>query len=402
MSQAKTLHERRLKLIKESRTIAEAAAEANRPLDAEEERQYTELNAEIDALATRIDAIVEGEKRAKASEDAFAELEGRKVEKAGGDARDEGLRAFLRGETRSYTVKPNGPVNYRDLVKGTATAGGNTVPTSFFDRLIAHLIETAALMETNPTVLNTDSGEDIQVPKTTAHSTAVTVGEAVAIPESDPTFGQTTLGAIKKGVMIQVARELIDDTGVDLEGYLAMQAGRALGNAHGSDWSTTVVNDSSLGVTGPDGAGGGFGTQSTADEGFDLLIDLFHSVIAPYRRSRSAFWAMSDLTAAEVRKIKNADGIYAWQPSTQLGQPDLIFGKPVVIDPFIPDVATSTESVLFGDFSQLFIRIAGGVRFERSDDFAFANDLVSFRALMRADAALVDLTGAIRHFLGGT
>jgi len=57
--------------------------------------------------------------------------------------------------------------------------------------------------------------------------------------------------------------------------------------------------------------------------------------------------------------------------------------------------------VLFGDFSQYFVRLAGGVRFERSDDFAFSTDLVTFRCLLRGDAALVDLTGAVKYFAGG-
>jgi HK97 family phage major capsid protein len=140
------------------------------------------------------------------------------------------LRSFLRGERgRFYDVNPEGPVDYRTLVKGTSTAGGNTVPTGFYDRLIAHLIEVSAIMQAGATILNTNSGEVIQVPKTTAHSSAAIVTEGNSIGVSDPAFGQVPLGAYKYGTMIQVSRELLDDTGVDLEGYLAMQAGRALG-----------------------------------------------------------------------------------------------------------------------------------------------------------------------------
>jgi HK97 family phage major capsid protein len=81
-----------------------------------------------------------------------------------------------------------------------------------------------------------------------------------------------------------------------------------------------------------------------------------------------------------------------------VGQPDSILGKPVFIDPFVASPAANAESIFFGDWSMFFVRYAGGIRFERSDDFAFANDLVSFRALLRADAALVDLTGAVKSF----
>jgi HK97 family phage major capsid protein len=209
--------------------------------------------------------------------------------------------------------------------------------------------------------------------------------------------------------MIQVSRELLTDTGVDLEGYLAMQAGRALGNAFGAhaitgDGSSKprgVVTDATVGKTGLTGDSGGFGDQSVVGEGADQLIDLFHSVIAPYRMSQACRWMMNDTTAGVIRKIKTTEGQYIWQPSVIAGQPDTILGKPVLTDPNVASVGLSAKSVVFGDFSQYFVRLAGGIRFERSDEFAFGNDLVTFRCLMRADAALVDLTGAVKVFQGG-
>jgi HK97 family phage major capsid protein len=76
-----------------------------------------------------------------------------------------------------------------------------------------------------------------------------------------------------------------------------------------------------------------------------------------------------------------------------------MMGKPIYTDPFMPAIATGAKSIVFGDISQYFVRLAGGVRFERSDDFAFNTDLVTFRALVRGDGILVDQTGAVKHFL---
>lgn len=408
----KQLRERRSNVWEQAKELADKAAEENRAFSGEEESKWQSLNAELDALDVRIKSVIDGEQRAKDIEDSFGKLTGKPKDK---DAPKEDksvseLRAFLKGETnaRFYDVKPEGPVNYRALSKLTAAAGANTVPTSFYDRLVAHLIETSGLMQAGPTVLNTASGENIQIPKTTAHSTSTPdeVEEASTIPTSEPTFGQVTLGAYKYGVLMQVSRELVEDTGVDLEGYLSMQAGRAIGNqlgtrlitGTGTNMPRGVTVDASTGVTPAAGliAGGGFGSQATADQGFDILINLFHSVISPYRASASCAWLMNDNTASRVRKIKNADGVYAWQPSTQVGMPDTVLGKPVFIDPFVASVGANAKSIVFGDFSQFFVRLAGGVRFERSDDFAFGSDLVSFRALLRGDGALVDLTGAVK------
>jgi len=403
----KKLRERRMNVWEQAKALADRASEENRAFTGEEEAQWTALNAELDALDKRIKAVLEGEQRAKEAEEAFARLRGepRQQGPQSGPTSDE-FRAFLRGEgPRAIDIAPTN-INFRDLTKGSATAGGNTVPTDFYGRLVAHLIETSAILQAGATILNTASGETIQVPKTTAHSSASIVTEGSAISESDPAFGQVSLGAYKYGTLIQVSRELLTDTGVDLEGYLAMQAGRALGNAFGAhaitgtgtSQPTGIITAATVGVTGPTGTATGFGSQDTPGQGGDLLIDLFHSVIAPYRASSACAWLMADQTAAAVRKLKNSQGDYIWQPGLVAGQPDTILGKPVFVDPNVPAPAANAKSVAFGDMSQYFVRLAGGVRFERSDDFAFNSDLVTFRALLRADGALVDLTGAVKVF----
>jgi HK97 family phage major capsid protein len=402
----KRLRDRRLNVWNEAKGLADRAADENRAFSPEEQGQWDGLNTELDALDTRIKSALDTEQRSKDQDEAFNRLQGKPQERGGGQADQKGsteLRAFLRGENgapRYYDVTPDGPVDFRVLSKLTAGAGANTVPTSFYDRLMAHLIETSAILQTNPTVLNTSSGESIQVPKTTAHSSGAIVTEGSAIGASDPAFGQITLGAFKYGCLIQVSRELLNDTGVDLEGYLSMQAGRALGNAFGAHMVTGtgtgqprgVVTDATVGVTGGTGVTGNF----TADN----LIDLFYSVIAPYRASSSAYWITKDSTLANIRKLKDTTNQYIWQPSLQAGAPDLLLGKALVTDPNVAAPAVNAKSVIFGDMSQYFVRMAGGVRFERSDDFAFNTDLVTFRCLLRADAALVDLTGAVKVFVG--
>ena len=417
----KRLRERRANVWEQAKGLADKAAEENRAFSAEEQGTWDALNDELNKLDERIKSAIDTAQRGKDADAAFDRLSGGQGggsgaggqgggqrqggSPAGQAPQDQGeLRAWMRGEGggRFYDVKPNGPIDFRSLTKGSATAGGNTVPTSFYDRLIAHLIQTSAILQSGATVLNTDSGETIQVPKTTAHSSGAIVTEGGTIGTSEPTFGQISLGAYKYGALIQVSRELLDDTGVDLEGYLAMQAGRALGNAFGAHAITGtgtgqprgVVTDATTGVTGGTGVTGAFTS--------DNVIDLFFSVIAPYRRSTAAVWMMADSSIAALRKLKDSTGQYLWQPGLQAGAPDMILGKPVLMDPNVAAVALSAKALIFGDMSQYFVRLAGGgIRFERSDEFAFNSDMVTFRALMRADGALVDLTGAVKTFVGG-
>lgn len=407
----KRLRERRQNVWEQMKGLADQAAEENRAFSAEEQGSWDAQSEELDRLDARIKSALDTEQRAKDADEAFNRLHGGG---AGGERRgmappSQGateLRNWMRGEgPRFLDVRPEGAVDWRSLQQraltvGAATAGGDTVPTTFYDRLIQHLIQNSAIMQSGATVLNTSGGETIQVPKTTAHSSAAIVTEGSAIGESDPTFGQVPLNAYKYGCLIQVSRELLDDSGVDLEGYLSMQAGRALGNAFGahaiigtgSSQPRGVVTDATVGVTGGTGVTGAFTS--------DNVMDLFYSVIAPYRRSPAAVWMMADSSIAAMRKLKDTTGQYIWQPGLQASAPDTILGKPVLMDPNVAATALNAKSIIFGDMSQYFVRLAGGVRFERSDDYAFNTDLVTFRALLRADGALVDLTGAVKTFQG--
>ncbi|MFD9225346.1 phage major capsid protein [Streptomyces sp. NPDC060064] len=398
----KRLQERRANVWEQAKALLDAAEGEKRDLSAEEEQTYQALNADLDKIDARVKDMADSEQRAKDAEASFASLLAKpQTDVRKGDDGNSELRQFLRGERRNYDIRPEGKVNYRDLVKGTATAGGNTVPTTFYNQLLAHLIEVSGIMMAGPTVLNTATGESIEVPVTTAHSSAAITAEGATISESDPAFAKRTLGAYKYGVLVQISTELLTDTGVDLEGYLSMQAGRALGNAFGahaitgtgSSQPTGVVTSASTGVTGGTAVVGAF----TADN----LIDLYFSVIGPYRNSPSCGWLMRDATMAAVRKLKDSQGQYLWQPSVQLGVPDLLLSKPVYTDPTVAAVALSAKSVVFGDFSSYFVRLAGGIRFERSDEFAFNSDLTTFRAILRADGLTVDQTGAIKVFAGG-
>ncbi|MFJ5150840.1 phage major capsid protein [Streptomyces sp. NPDC088353] len=399
-SHIKALQERRANIWEQAKELLDTAEKEKRELTSEEEAKYQALNADLDRIDVRAKDLLEAEQRTKDAEDAFAKLLAKPADqRQKPQEQDSELRRWARGEMRAIDI-PAEKVSHRDLTKGTATAGGNTVPTTFYGQLMAHLIEVSGLMMAGPTVLNTASGETIEIPVTTAHSSASLTAEAGNLPKSDPAFAKRTLGAYKYGVLLQASTELLTDTGVDLEGYLAMQAGRALGNAFGahaitgdgSSKPTGVITSASTGKTGGTGAGGAF----TADD----LIDLYYSVIAPYRNSASCGWLMRDATLGTARKLKDQQGQYLWQPSIQVGAPDTLLGKPVHTDPNVAAVGTTAKSVAFGDISQYFVRMAGGVRFERSDDYAFNSDLVTFRAIIRADGLLVDQTGAVKVFAG--
>ena len=105
-----------------------------------------------------------------------------------------------------------------------------------------------------------------------------------------------------------------------------------------------------------------------------------------------ASWIMNDATVQHIRKKKDSDGNYIWRPGLVAGAPDTLFGAPVFDDTNMATLATGNATVVYGDLSGYYVRYAGPIRVERTD-FAFANDLVSFRFLWRADGDIVDTVG---------
>ena len=111
---------------------------------------------------------------------------------------------------------------------------------------------------------------------------------------------------------------------------------------------------------------------------------------------------MRDATAGKIRNLTNTSGDFLWQPAVTAGQPDRLLGFPVVSDPFVVATAVDANSVAFGDFAAGFvIRDAGSIRIERSDEFAFANDLATWRAILRTDSDVRD-QNAMKLYRGGT
>jgi HK97 family phage major capsid protein len=396
---AKFLREQRASVREQQKALLDAAIAAKRDLTAEEQSSYDKMDADVVGLGESVRKLEESMQEDRAIADAFERIGTQPGTGADSRAKErtEELRSFLKGNgQRALDI----PVELR-ADQTTSNAAG-VIPTGFYGQLWEYMIETSSVLQLNPQILRTNSGETIKLPRATAHSVAGAVTEGVAITASDPTLSSVNSTVTKEGYLTQFSSELLADSGVDLEGYLARSAGRALGNAVGTAAVTAAIAAASAGVTASNGIGAvtSYGTQSTEGEGFDFLIDLYYSVIAPYRNSASCGWLMSDVAASKVRKLKSADGVYAWAPSVIVGQPDLVLGKPVVTDTNVADPAASAKSILFGDWSSLVVRIAGGFRFERSDEFAFDADMATFRALTRHGTVSVD-ANAIKSFVHG-
>jgi len=278
----------------------------------------------------------------------------------------------------------------------TLVPSDNTVPKSFYDQVfdVARLV--GPMLDVGQR-FNTTTGEDITYPTLTAYSTATLKAAGSALADSEPTYSSLTLGAYKYGLLIPVANELITDAGFDITSHLAQQAGNGLGFAvnaalttgDGSDKPNGVVTAAGSGITGGTGVSGAF----TADN----LIDLQYSLDGAARRLPGVAYMANGSTIGAMRKLKDDAGQYLY--AVNVGQPDTFAGYEVVENPAMASVATSAKSVLFGHMPSYLVRTVGGIQVATSTDYAFNQDVTTFRVMMRVDG---DLTHAshIKYFAG--
>jgi HK97 family phage major capsid protein len=207
------------------------------------------------------------------------------------------------------------------------------------------------------------------------------------------------LGAYKFSFLVQLSRELVEDSGVDILRFLADQTGNELGvrvnasltTGSGTNQPKGIVVASAVGVTGGTAVSGAF----TADN----LIDLVYSVDTAGRRLAGSGFQMNAKSIGAMRKLKDTAGNFVFQPALSADANDLLLGYPVFENPAMADTATSAKSVIFGHLPSYFVRSVGGIKLDRSDDFAFSTDLITFRATMRVDGNLPQ-TSHVKHFIG--
>lgn len=392
----KNLKAERRSAVDAMREILDRATNERRDLTGEEREQVDRIEARIRDYDEEIRGREKRAEHERVATEARAHVASIVQPATDGRARydDDDLRAVLRGEAPAMEIPPM-RVEARDFLTTSNAAGGYTVPTGFVKRLYEHLVEVSAIWKLNTTRITTSSGENMLVPKTAAYGTAAIVGEGTAIAESDPAFGQATLYSWKYGQLLQISNEMLADTAVDVEGFVARQASLALSNGYGPDFVSGTGTNEPDGIFHAAGTAVTFPTGGTGIPSADALIDMVHAISSPYRTIKCQ-WLTKDSNLAVIRKLKDQQDRYLWEPSLVPGQPDMLLGYEVVTDPNVAAFATAagTNGIAFGNFSGYYVRDAG-LRIEASRDYAFAQDLVTYRVVHRLDGRLID-TNAIK------
>ena len=179
----------------------------------------------------------------------------------------------------------------------------------------------------------------------------------------------------------------MQDSMFDLENYIRNEFAYAFGAA---EEQAFCVGDGSGQPTGLFTANGGqvgvtaaSATAVTADE----LISLIYALKSPYRKK--AKFLMNDETVAAIRKLKDGNGVYLWQPALQQGQPDKLLGYDIYTSPYVPKMAANAYAIAFGDFQNYWIADRAGRTVQRLNELYYTNGQVGFVGTERVDGKII-------------
>lgn len=345
------------------------------------EKEFDELTASITRAQRRANMEMEMNKPVNAPITAKPMVMTEQEENTG-----RASNAYKKNFWNAMRRKQMTPEMANALQIGTDSEGGYLVPDEY-EKTLVEALEEENIFRKLAHVISTSSG-DRKIPVVASKGSASWVDEEGTIPDSDDAFNQVSIGAYKLGTLIKVSNELLNDSVFNLESYISKEFARRIGakeedaffNGNGTGKPVGIFNatgGAEIGVTAASA------TAITADE----IIDLFYSLKAPYRKN--AVWILNDATIKTIRKLKDNNGNYLWQPSLTAGTPDTILGRPVYTSSYVPTIAAGAKTIAFGDFSYYWIADRAGRNFKKLTELYAANDQTGFVATQRVDGKLI-------------
>ncbi len=390
MNKILELREKRAKAWDATKAFLDTKRGTDGLISAEDEATYNKMEADVIALGKEIDrlekqAILDAELNAPMANPLTGKPANPKLEGKTSRATDEYRKAFWNA-MRTRAGEGLDPTVKNALKIGTDSEGGYLVPDEF-ERTLVEALEDENIFRRLAKVITTASG-DRKIPVVASKGTASWIDEEGTIPESDDSFGQVSIGAYKLGTMIKVSEELLNDSVFQLEPYISREFARRIGN---KEEEAFFIGDGSgkptgiLAATG--GAQLGVTTAGATAITLDEVLDLFYSLKAPYR-NKSVF-IMNDSTVKAIRKLKDGQGQYLWQPSIQAGTPDTILNRPLFTSSYVPAIAAGAKTIAFGDFSYYWVADRQGRVFKRLNELFAVTGQVGFVATQRVDGKLI-------------
>ena len=385
------LREKRAKVWEAAKAFLDSHRKENGVLSAEDDAAYTKMEQEITDLGKEIARLerqeaLDAELNRPVNKPLTGKPGGRADTDDGEDKTGRASDDYQKNFWNAMRSKVPMPAVTNALQIGTDSEGGYLVPDEY-ERTLVEALEEENIFRQMAKVIKTSSG-DRKIPVVASKGTASWIDEEGAFPESDDSFGQVSIGAYKLGTLIKVSEELLNDSVFDLQSYISREFARRIGAKEEEAFFTGDGKGKPLGVlAATGGAETGVTAASATAVTADELMDLYYSLKSPYRKK--SVWVLNDSTIKAIRKLKDNNGQYLWQPSLTAGAPDMILGRPIKTSAYMPAIAAGAKTIAFGDFSYYWIADRQGRSFKRLNELFAATGQVGFLASQRVDGKMI-------------
>src|SRR5690554_950168 len=375
----------------EMRALIDAAEGEKRDFTEDEDKTYKGLETEVRTLQGRIKRLEEAEKLNANGAEGKRKQQEEKTKEQRTEQLNAAFRSWLRYGNAGLSEEERGMMREwaeeRALSTTGATAGATTVPEGFAGYVEQAMATFGGILEV-ANVLETETGNDIPFPTVNdASNKGAILGEGTTMGESvDPTFGAVTVKAFTySSKPVLISNQLLEDNAVNLEQVIAEMLVVRVLKAFSEHSIVGAGSSTPEGIT----VGGTKGADAAAAAvTYDNLVDLLHSVDPVYRKNGT--WMFHDNTLKTLKKLKDENGQYIFQPSLRDDEPSTVLGKPFIVNNDMPEIGASAKSIAFGDFKKYLVRRVKNYAVKRLDERYADLNSTAFILFVRMDGRVLD------------
>ena len=350
-------------------------------LSTEDDAVYANMEKEFEALSNEI----RRQERRDAHEAELSKPVNRPITEKPATPKADGVGRASNAYKEDFGLHLRGKSLVHNVLSTTPDEDGGFLVPLEFEREIVRALDEENVIRRLAKVVTTH--HERKIPVALGHSVAQWTTENSAYTESNPTFGQKQIDAYKLTDLCRVSVELLKDSTFDIEAYLRQEFARAFGIAEEEAFCIGNGTTQPTGIFTANGGTVGVTAASATAITVDEIISLVHALKAPYRKN--AKFLMNDATVALLRKLKDQNGQYLWQPSVQAGTPDRLLGYEIYTSPYVPVAEAGALTIAFGDFKNYWIGDRAGRTVQRLNELYATNGQIGYVATERVDGKVI-------------
>lgn len=381
------MQQKRSAIAVQMRQLNDQAKDEKRAFTEEDNKRWGDMQKEHDEL----DAKIQREEQLRSQEERYSQDDPEQRNNQQGTEEQQRAAAFTAYLRQGMSdLSPELKAQLRAMGVATGAGGGFSVPTEFVNRVVETMKAYGGLANVSQ-LLNTTTGNPMAWATSDGSSEeGEMLGENAETAKEDPTMGQVTLGAKKaSSKIILVSNELLTDSGIDIDAYVARRIGARLGRCEAKQiMRGDGVGNNVLGLVNQ--ITKSKTAAATAAVAYEDLVNLKHHIDPAYRSGPNCRFMFNDNVFKGFKLMKDGQGRPLWLPAISGVAPSTIDGDQYVIDQALADPAAGAASTLYGDFFAVILRRVAAQTLRRLTERYAEFDQMGFVGFHRFDVLLED------------